>query len=179
MIKAVIFDIGGVVVVPKYGEFYKQFVYKLGDIIMLFYGKDEKERLKNYVKAYKATHKLNESVLDIVKSIKAYRIATIALSNAPAENLAAFYGLGLGEYLNPIIVSGQLGVEKPVMKAFEKASEIIESKLGLNLHPDECIFVDNYEENVQTAVTFGWKGIIFRNATQLRKELKANGVDIG
>lgn len=42
----------------------------------------------------------------------------------------------------------------------------------LNIKPEETIFIDDYEGNVQVANKNGIKGIIFKNAEQLTKELE-------
>lgn len=46
----------------------------------------------------------------------------------------------------------------------------------LNIKPEETIFIDDYEINVQVANKNGIKGIIFKNAGQLRIELEKVGI---
>lgn len=41
----------------------------------------------------------------------------------------------------------------------------------LNIKPEETIFIDDAERNVQCAQKSGIKGIVFKNSNQLREEL--------
>ncbi len=46
----------------------------------------------------------------------------------------------------------------------------------LSIKPEETIFIDDYESNVQIANKNGIKGIIFKDAEQLKKELGKSGI---
>jgi len=169
-IKAVIFDVGNVVSIPKYSKFYQQIIYYLRDILSRF--TDRKGRLQKYIKAYGMTHKIDEGVLKIIKALKSAGYMTPALSNATIEKLRAYEALELDKHLHPLLVSAELGFEKPDAKVFEIAAQ----KIGVK--PSECIFIDDKEQNVEGAVSAGYKGIVFKNAEHLKEELKACGVRI-
>lgn len=170
MIKAVIFDVGGVVSVRRYGSFYLQIVYTLRDILSRF--TDQKGRLQKYIKAYGLTHKIDEGVLNIINKLKSAGYMTPALSNATIEKLRAYEALGLDKHLTPLLVSAELGFEKPDTGVFELAAQ----KLGVK--PNECVFVDDRKQNVEGAIDAGFKGVVFQNADKLREELKVQGVKI-
>ena len=46
----------------------------------------------------------------------------------------------------------------------------------LNISPEDSIFIDDLERNVETASKYGIKGIVFRNSKQLEEELKKVGL---
>ena len=80
--------------------------------------------------------------------------------------------LGFYKYFDPMMVSEEIGVKKPDRRAYEIAIERI------SMQPEECVFVDNRKVNVAAAEEFGMKGIHFKNAKQLKKDLKWHGVEI-
>lgn len=48
-----------------------------------------------------------------------------------------------------------------------------------NLKPEECVFIDDTEKNVEAAVREGMKGIVFHSLEQTKKELDEilSGID--
>lgn len=170
MIKAVIFDIGGVVIVPRYKKMYKYVIPGMRFLINPFISKSK--RLQRYVELYRNTRKLNEDVIDIIQTLQDAGYMTPSLSNATFESMRACEYLGFYKYFNPMVVSEEIGVKKPDRKAYEIAIERI------GMQPDECVFVDNKKTNVVAAEDFGMKGIHFKNAKQLKKDLKGYGVEI-
>lgn len=63
------------------------------------------------------------------------------------------------------VVSGDVHVIKPDPHIFELLCE------KYSLIPAECVFTDDRPSNVDAAVSFGMKGIVFSNAQQLEKDL--------
>ena len=63
------------------------------------------------------------------------------------------------------VVSGDVHVIKPDPHIFELLCE------KYSLIPAECVFTDDRPSNVDAAVGFGMKGIVFNNAQQLEKDL--------
>ena len=48
-----------------------------------------------------------------------------------------------------------------------------------NAEPQECLFIDDLPVNVEAAVRFGWKGIVYAPDGTLADKLKSEGVEIG
>lgn len=48
----------------------------------------------------------------------------------------------------------------------------------LNLTPEECVFIDDQEANIDAAKKIGMKGIVFTDIVHLQKELASLGVTI-
>lgn len=170
MIKAVIFDIGGVVVVPRYEKMYKYVVPGIRFLINPFISKSK--RLQGYVELYRDTRKLDKDVIDIIQALQDAGYMTPSLSNATFESMKACEHLGFYKYFDPMVVSEEIGVKKPDRRAYEIAIE----RIGVDA--EECVFVDNGRANVAAAEGFGMKGIHFKNAKQLKKDLKEHGVEI-
>jgi putative hydrolase of the HAD superfamily len=78
----------------------------------------------------------------------------------------------LDPYFEEVFTSYELGLAKPDPKIYK----ILLNKH--NLKPEECIFVDNMQRNVEGAENLGMKGITFESFDQLKSELKELGVEI-
>lgn len=70
------------------------------------------------------------------------------------------------------VISYQIKLTKPSKEIYRHLLE----KYALD--PDETIFLDDLQENINGAKKVGIHGIRFRDAAQVRQELKAYGVEI-
>ena len=77
--------------------------------------------------------------------------------------------LKLNSHFSHIVESNKLGKLKPSKTFFEKALKIIKAK------PEECLFIDDKEENCKGARKIGIKSITFKNPKQLKNELLSSG----
>jgi epoxide hydrolase-like predicted phosphatase len=71
-----------------------------------------------------------------------------------------------------IVVSGYEGMSKPDPEIYELAIK----KMGLR--PDECVFIDDREINLEYPPKMGIKTILFRSCDQLKKDLAVLGVTV-
>jgi putative hydrolase of the HAD superfamily len=78
--------------------------------------------------------------------------------------------LGLGRYFDAWVVSCDISCKKPGRDIYLFAAE----KLGVK--PEECIFIDNMPANVQGAIAVGMNALLFRDAEHLESELRSLGV---
>ena len=67
-------------------------------------------------------------------------------------------------YLSKIIASYLLREIKPSISFFKKTLKIINAK------PDECVFIDDTQENVDVANSLGIKGVLFTGVPKLIEE---------
>ncbi len=72
----------------------------------------------------------------------------------------------LRDIFDVIIWSYDVKTKKPGEKIFKYALE------KLKLKAEECIFIDDYEKNIEISKKLGIKSILFENSEQLRKKLK-------
>ena len=69
------------------------------------------------------------------------------------------------KYADGGILSFREGVIKPDPEIYNRLVE------RYNLIGEECVFIDDSAENVKTAVSLGWKGIVFESREQVEDEL--------
>jgi 2-haloacid dehalogenase len=65
-----------------------------------------------------------------------------------------------------ILVSGDVGLKKPDPEIYK----LLLDRYGLEANT--CVFIDDRTENVKAASALGFSGIVFKNHTQLSKDLK-------
>lgn len=76
----------------------------------------------------------------------------------------------IGYLFDEIVISGEVGMIKP-------HTEIFDFILGkMNVSAKEAVFVDDNTHNTDAAESVGIKGIVFRDAKTLEKDLGALGI---
>ncbi len=63
------------------------------------------------------------------------------------------------------ILSYETGLKKPDARIYQKAME------WASVRPEEILFIDDMEKNVDAAISLGMEGIHFRSAPQMKEEL--------
>ncbi len=83
--------------------------------------------------------------------------------------------LGLHDLFDDIVISAEVGMAKPEPKVFRLAAE------RLSLAPEACVFVDDWDKNVEAARAVGMQGVLHRvdQGHDLRGQLAALGVAPG
>jgi putative hydrolase of the HAD superfamily len=98
------------------------------------------------------------------------------LSNADRSLRARLAGdLALHDLFADIVVSAEVGMAKPAPAIFRLAAE------RLGLPPEACVFVDDWDQNVDAARALGMTGVLHRvdQGHDLRAQLAALGVAAG
>jgi putative hydrolase of the HAD superfamily len=108
---------------------------------------------------------LNPGIEDLLSSLK-NRYGLLCLSNTNSWHfeycMQKFHALKL---FDGFILSYEVGKTKPDSAIFEEAL-----KKAATL-PDECVYIDDVPEFVETANKLGINGIHFRTVKKLKKEL--------
>lgn len=200
MIKAIIFDAGGVLLHGK-GE---TICAEIARLLNINFEELEKIRMKNYEdlctgkltsEAYaeiiKKQFNLSFSIKEILEKIKQAYLAVMTVNEELlvfAEKLKDNYKVamitnshinhadinkkrGFYQHFNPCIVSTDVGLLKPQKEIFELALK------KLNLKAEECIFIDDREKHLNTAKSLGFHTILFKNNKQLLKDLEGLGIE--
>jgi putative hydrolase of the HAD superfamily len=111
----------------------------------------------------------SRAVLDELSATGRYLMATI--NNEGRDlNLYRIREFHLARNFQVFFSSCFLGMRKPDEGIYRMALEIAHRA------PEECIFVDDRPQNVETARRLGMRTIHFQNPTQLRQELAQHGV---
>jgi putative hydrolase of the HAD superfamily len=192
-IKTVVFDCGGVIVDVDQSQLInfvsntftihpKEAMGILQNLkLCLINGGDEKEFWTTYAsgRAKKLSNKWFalweqaklKAVKEIPNSIKVVQALqrmgyqTAMLSNAWEYQAVTIRKLGYFDFFYPVLLSYEIGIEKPDLKAYTILLR------ELNLAPDECLFIDDRAENVEAARSLGIDSIQFINVPQLIEEL--------
>jgi putative hydrolase of the HAD superfamily len=101
-------------------------------------------------------------------SIKARGLRIYLLSNYPKSIFVLHEETGKFTFIDKIdgrVVSGFIGMVKPDEDIYKHLVD----KYGLQY--EECVFIDDRPENIDTAKALGMKGIVFDNYTQASQEL--------
>lgn len=83
--------------------------------------------------------------------------------------------LGVHDLFDDIVVSAEIGMAKPNPEVFRLAAD------RLSLEPDACVFVDDWEPNVEAARGVGMQAVLHRadKGDDLAAQLRALGVAAG
>lgn len=113
---------------------------------------------------------INPEMYALVDELKKRHISIALLSNIDDRLSQLIRDFGLYKPFNPCLLSCEIGVEKPDLKAYE----LLLTKL--NLSPKEVLFIDDRLENIELAKSMGIDAVLFESEQQLRSELKKRGV---
>ncbi len=114
----------------------------------------------------KASIRARDEMYQLVDELKEKQLQIALFSNIDHRLAKIIRDFGLYEAFNPCILSCEIGVEKPNVKAYKILVE------RLNIPPTDIIFIDNKLENVEKAKEIGIDGILFESHEQIRQELK-------
>ena len=110
----------------------------------------------------------------LVRRLK-LRYTVSVLSNADRSLRQRLEGeLGLAGVLDDIVISAEVGLAKPEPEVFRLAAR------RLGLPPQECVFVDDWDANVEAARAVGMPAVCFRvdRGDDLAGQLEAFGVAV-
>ncbi|HSD99058.1 MAG TPA: HAD family phosphatase [Patescibacteria group bacterium] len=194
MIRAIIFDIGGVLIEDPKEKMYDFFsdqlhvdrekfsqanlalepMHQKGELSETEYWEKMKQSLSYtktidsslWLEAFLSTNtEFNPRIMQVVKRLKKHGIATALLSNTE-QPIADFLRKEYGHEFVFCIFSCEQHAVKPDRKIYLDAIEM------MHIHPEEAIMIDDKEENIQAAEQIGVKGILFTPKTNLVAELK-------
>jgi len=109
--------------------------------------------------------------LDLVRGLRS-RYKVSVLSNADASLRSRLERDGIQGLFDDVVVSAEVGMAKPEPAIFRLAAE------RLGVLPGECVFVDDWDDNVVAARGVGMRGVVHRvdKGDDLRAQLLALGV---
>ncbi|MBQ3292466.1 MAG: HAD family phosphatase [Mogibacterium sp.] len=195
MIKNIVFDIGNVLIGFEWEDyilslFDKETAYKVSramffnnywseldravipvdDIVKLFHS-EEPEYADQIDEAFERVGECVAKcdwVIPFVDSLRERGYRVYYLSNMSEHvinsNREAF---GFTDHMDGGIYSCHVKAIKPDREIYEKLFE------RYDLVPEECVFIDDKEENIEAGSSFGMKGIVFRSPEQLKEDLEA------
>lgn len=196
MIKAILFDVGGVYMEGSSVDFINRSYKVLGiaktiansdgvvfdkdfnkgaishaDCFRKFFNVPISERqMKKIEEIWMTTWAPTEEMFRLVKYLKKDYILAI-LSNSDLLNSSKYTEKGWYSYFDHLILSHELGIIKPD----ERIYEIALKKVGLPA--DQCLFIDDQEKVLVPARKLGMETILFKSISQLKAEFKTRGIE--
>lgn len=199
MIKAIMFDAGGVVIeqgsqLDKFAKIFKpknkqEFWEKINHFVgPLCKGEiSEKEYWKRlaefenidpkiipqnlWTNGYEETTKIKKEVIDLIKGLRrTYKM--ILISNTIKPHVDINRKRGLFENFDDVVNSNEVHLSKDTPAIFKLALK------RNQLYAEECIFIDDIQKFVEIANSIGIHGILFKNVYQLKKELVSLKVNV-
>jgi len=130
-----------------------------------------REEFINFIFAQSEEFPESRAVLSSVAATGGYFLATI--NNEPLElNERRIEEFHLRREFKAFFSSCYLGIRKPDEGIYRIALEVTQRR------PEECLFIDDRELNLECARQLGMRTIHFQGAAQLRNDLQANGVPV-
>lgn len=194
MIKAVFFDLGGVIVRTEFQAPRQHLAERLGmeyeDLVKLVFDSpssikashgeiSDKEHWAEVTKRLRrpaaetetireeffAGDVVDREILEFLRSLRPdYFVGLI--SNAWPDLRDYIARQKFDDAFDHMVISGEVGVIKPEARIYQIALE------QARVNPDEAVFVDDFEENVEGCRAVGMHGIHFRDPQEAMGELK-------
>ena len=198
MIKAVFFDMGGVISPSRKEEMFAWLIRNLAlpeskinvlaecyngaqkgeksteellDEVSSKLNVDKAKLRKSWEEMHSEVFTLNPEVLAIVSSLKEKKYVTALITNTIELHASLFRKNKGYSFFHPIVCSYEIGIKKPEPGIYKKMLDVIGFKA------EECVFVDDRIEHLAPAIQLGMKVIHFKNAEQLKQDLRKLGVD--
>lgn len=106
--------------------------------------------------------------VSILQKLHINNYSLYGLTNWSAETFPyVYYTYDFFRYFQDIVVSGREKTIKPEEEIYRICLE------RNNLKPEDCVFIDDNKENVESAEKLGIKGIIYTSSEQLAQSLMA------
>lgn len=126
----------------------------------------EKPRVHSlWGEAFKASYHEKQDVFDLISLLKGRGYKIGFLSNTEIPAMEFFHQRGYTQF-DVAIFSCKEGICKPDKRIYERALD------RLGVQPHEAVFIDDRGENVRGAQDVGLYAILFINSEQMKKELE-------
>ena len=129
------------------------------------------EEFRAFMFAQSQPHEETIVVIRQLADSRRYQMAT--LNNEILElNIYRLANFGLRNYFSIFFSSCFLQLRKPDEAIYRAALRVTQRA------PEECLFIDDREANLECPRALGLVTIHYQNPTQLRAELQQNGIDV-
>ncbi|MDO8561263.1 MAG: HAD-IA family hydrolase [bacterium] len=140
-------------------------------VVSLFTESKEKaDGVKEMLRIRSLDRNLNAELLSFFPQLKKLGLKTGIFSNSNSILRERLKELGLLELADVLVISGDIGYQKPDKEAFQILFE------KLKLKPEEVVFIDDTPRSLETADEIGYIPILFKDNVQLKTELEHIGI---
>lgn len=197
MITTLIFDWGGVFTVGKYTQYlldvlseereidiedsysvldsliikmatadlsFDEFVTRVSNELNIEIGVNEMRDI------YKKSIKHNNEVIEFVDGLSQFKLVMLSNNDETTVKLLREYHKKILDLFSDVYFSYELKMKKPDLEIFRYVIK------NSNLNPEECVFIDDKQKNVDAAEMVGIKGIRFSSLDQLKADMKQLGI---
>lgn len=195
MIKAILFDVGGVLLTVRGEDLRKKWYESLGidwEVGEAFYKKNDPDLrlgglsfqafaqkmehelgLKAVEQRYREVRKelvgVNQEVMAFAKALMGkYRVGI--MTNAIDISFEMNTALGVYDGFDPVVVSSRIGIKKPSREIYEHTLRL------LGLQAEECVFIDDREGHLVAPKDMGFHTLLFQGLQGLQAEFQKLGV---
>jgi len=130
------------------------------------------EKVRQFVRDYNASKAINADILKLFPEIHGLGMKVGIFSNATSQLREHLQEKGVAPLVDEIVVSGEIGYQKPSKEAFE----ILFQRLGLR--PAQVVFIDDSPKSLETAAEIGYIPVLFKGNEQLVIDLKNLGISL-
>ncbi len=126
-----------------------------------------KSEVKPFIDAFFSGDRVDEELIDYIRDLRA-NYKTALLSNA-FSNVRYFVEevWKFADAFDHMIISSEVGIVKPDAKIYQLALERLE------VLPGEAVFIDDFQHNIEGARAVGLQAIHFRTVDQVYRDLGA------
>jgi epoxide hydrolase-like predicted phosphatase len=117
-------------------------------------------------------HNINTALVEVIKGLRKHSYTIGMLSNLGGGWMERYVDASVRDLFDEVVVSGEVGMYKPNPEIYEYMSN------KLYLHPNEILFIDDRSENVEAARAVGMEAVQFIGNTQLTKDFLAYSVRV-
>jgi len=125
-----------------------------------------KEDIPELRRDYFSGDRLNYRLVALIRELREQGYPMALLSNEAVQLRDRLRELELHDLFDHVLISAEIGMMKPDPTAFRVALH------ALQVRPHEAVFVDDALPNIRGAQQLGIHAILFRGSTDLRDELK-------
>ena len=129
---------------------------RIGDVMSHLVSHEEAERIfSNYLDAYEAHWTLFPEALDVLAALSSRGVRMSIITNGDAvQQKSKLQMLGLVQFFEYILISGELGLAKPGREIFQTAAD----RMGCSTQ--ECVHIgDSFENDVNGAMGAGMRAV--------------------
>jgi len=195
MIKAILFDVGGVYLEGSFNDFLQKANGVLGvdkdsnskkevtfdpglnrgettveECFKKYFGVEiNSGQMRKIIGLWTSTWQLSDEMEKLVIKLKRnYKLAV--LSNSDLLNSQNYTKKGWYSHFDLLVLSHERGVLKPEKRIYE----ITIKELGVGAK--ECLFIDDQEDCLKPAKEMGMETILFRSISQLKEDLRNKNI---
>ncbi|MBD3208374.1 MAG: HAD-IA family hydrolase [Candidatus Nealsonbacteria bacterium] len=196
MIKAILFDVGGVYLEGSFNNFLhkangvlgvdknsnskKEVTFDPGlnrgeiaveECFKKYFGVEiNSGQMRKIIDLWTSTWQLSDEMEKLVIKLKRdYKLAV--LSNSDLLNSQNYTKKGWYRHFDVLILSHEIGFLKPEREIYEIAIRELEVDAG------ECLFIDDQEDCLKPAREMGMETILFRSISQLKEDLRNQNIE--